>query len=103
MRKIILPRGGGKTDRLIRASASTGCYIVCQSQDEAHVIQSRAMELELSIPLPISFDEFIRQEYYGFRMKGFLIDNLDLLIQKIAGRVPVIAVTLTNDSLTVLE
>jgi hypothetical protein len=94
MEKIILERGKGKTAELIKKSAESGHYIVCSSIDEASRISAQARSMGLDIPLPISYREFIAREYSSTNIKGFLIDNADLLIQVIS-RVPVTAITMT--------
>lgn len=97
MKKIILPRGKGKTTELIKISAETGCYIVCRSPSEASRIQLTATQIGLRIPFPITYEEFITGQYFGKGIKGFLIDDLDKLINEISAVVPVYAVTMTDE------
>lgn len=94
MEKIILNRGCGKTTELIKKSANTGDYIVCRSISEASEIRDHAFVLGLKIPLPITYDEFINKRYRGKNISGFLIDNIEDLLQYISNRVPVKAITL---------
>lgn len=86
MKKIILERGKGKTTELIKISSETGDYIVCASIDEAAYIQSMANELGLRIPLPITYNEFLKG-YYGRQISGFLIDNVERLLYSISDKV----------------
>jgi len=95
MEKIILGRGQGKTTELIKRSAESGHYIVCSSIDEASRISAEARSMGLHIPLPISYREFIDREYSSRNIKGFLIDNVDLLI-KVISPVPITAMTITQ-------
>jgi hypothetical protein len=95
MRIIVLPRGTGKTSILIRESARTGFYIVCLSQDECSRIQREAMELNLKIPFPITHQEFIKGSYNAQGVKGLLIDNADILLERMA-KAPIHTITLSN-------
>ena len=92
MRMIYRPRGEGKTTELIKISAEKQQYIVCINQMECSRIFSQARLMGLDIPFPITFDEFIKREYYGKGIKGFLIDNADQLLQYMSS-VPVEAIT----------
>jgi hypothetical protein len=94
MEKIILGRGEGKTDCLIRLSAENHNYIVCATMQEAGRIQQRANELGLDIVLPITYREFVERDYNGRGVKGFLIDNIEHLAQSMTV-VPVNAITLS--------
>jgi len=93
---IYLERGKGKTRKLIEKSARTGFYIVCPSLKECSRIFGEAQDLKFNIPFPISFDEFIHVQYHPPGIKGFLIDNADMLLDRMS-RVPIGAITLTKD------
>lgn len=94
MKKIIASRSSGKTTELIRISSITKNYIVCQSIHDATRIQLYAKELGYDIPLPLSYDEFINKKYNGNGITGFLIDNVDMLLKRMSGNVPINAITL---------
>jgi len=94
MKVISRPRGMGKTTELIKMSAKENQYIVCSTYNDCTRVFRQAQSLGLDIPFPITFDEFIRREYYGKGIKGFLIDNADLLLQHMSS-VPIEAVTIT--------
>ena len=96
MEIIYKERGKGKTTDLIKLSAEKGYYIVCKGRDESQRIASQAIEMGLSIPLPITFNEFLCSDY-GYCVKGFLIDNADILLSHL-GRGRVKAATLTKPS-----
>ena len=88
-----MQRGYGKTTKLIKKSAKSGDYIVCNKLDEANRIQYEAKQMGLDIPLPITYAEFIEKRYHGRNISGFLIDNLELFLQYLSN-VPVNAVTM---------
>ncbi len=96
MIKIHKTKGEDKTLELIKLSHQTYNYIVCYNKQEAYRIQQEAKELNYSIPFPITYDEFIKKEYHGKNIQGFLIDNADELLQYMS-RIEVKAVSLTVD------
>jgi hypothetical protein len=95
METLIISRGKGKTTELIKKSAETGNYIVCHSLDEANRIQSKAQDMGLKIPLPITYDEFLKKRYYGKGIGGFLIDNADMFLQSLSN-VPINSITVSS-------
>lgn len=98
MQTILLPRRVGKTTELVRMSAETSAYIVVQSKAAAAHAFAIAKHLGLDIPYPITHAEFIAEEYYGKGITGFLIDDADALLQKLARCVPILAASITNNS-----
>jgi hypothetical protein len=94
MKKVLLPRCGGKTTELIKESAQTGCYIVCANKKEACRISSIAKETGFNILFPLTFNEFIKKMYYGKNIKGFLIDNADILLQSLT-EIPIVSITMS--------
>ena len=99
MKVILKARNAGKTIELIKLSAKNGGYIICRSMEEASGIQKTAIKMGLSIPFPISWDEFIKKRYYAKGIKSFLIDNADDLLQELCKNIKLEAITLNgNDS-----
>ncbi len=96
MEKIIMVKGAGKTRELLKRSSENGFYIVCSSKNEAEKISRIAQERGLKIPFPITHDEFKAQRFCGRGIKGFLIDNADMLLQSMGGGVEVGAITMTG-------
>ena len=95
MRTLIIPKGKGKTTRLIKKSAVTGDYIVCFDYDEAVRIQMEAQKMGLKIPLPITFKDFLEKRYYGNNIPGFLIDNIDIILESLS-YVPIDSITVSS-------
>jgi len=93
MKKIIAQAGIGKTFQLIKESHATGFHIVCINQKEAIRVHSEAKQFSFNIPLPLTFHEFINKDYQAREIKGFLIDNADMLIQELSS-VPIGCITL---------
>ncbi len=97
MRLIIRPRRCGKTTTLIKLCAKNGGYIVCHSKEESIRIFQQANDMKRKIPLPISYDEFYRKQYYGRGVGKFHIDNAEMLLQYISD-VPIESITMTKPS-----
>lgn len=95
MKTIIGKTGTGKTKALIEESAKTRAYIVCPSLGRANDIQKFARELGLDIPLPITYGEFIGRDYSPSGISGFLIDDVEMLLQRIS-MVNVMAISMTD-------
>jgi len=95
MKIIIKPRGMGKTTELIKQSSKEWKYIVCHSHKEATRIQEQARRINVEIPLPITYQEFLEKQYYGKGIKGFIIDNADMLLQSLSP-VKIDIITLTD-------
>lgn len=95
MKIIIGKTGTGKTKALIEESAKTRTYIVCASMKRAGEIQAFARELGLYIPLPITYGEFIGRDYSPSGISGFLIDDVEMLLQRIS-MVNVTAISMTD-------
>lgn len=98
MRKIIASQGMGKTTELIKSSAENGYYIVCHQKHECQRISKQAERMGLNIPFPITFSEFVDKDYHSPGIKGFLIDNVDMLIEYIS-LVPVAAITMRSEGI----
>ena len=94
---IVRDRQAGKTTDLIRLAAENFAYIVCPNQRQATQIARQAKGMGLDIPFPLTADEFVRGEFYGRGIRGFLFDNLDQIMQQMAHGVPVIAASWTAE------
>lgn len=94
MKVIIGPRATGKTTKLIEIAAEGFYYIVCRTKEHSGLIFQEAKRMELDIPFPITFDEFRNGRFHGKGIRGFVIDDAEVLLQYLAGSVPVKAVSL---------
>jgi hypothetical protein len=95
MRIVIKPKRGGKTDEAIRLSAEKWFLIVCDN-DGVQRVSDRAIELGLEIPYPITYSEFIAHSFYGAGLKGFILDNIEMLLLYLAKGVPIGMISLTG-------
>jgi hypothetical protein len=80
MKIIAMERQQGKTTELVKMSAQSGDYIVTKDHSTARYTVEIARKLGLNIPFPLTFDEFIRREWNGRFVNGFLIDDAELLL-----------------------
>lgn len=100
MKKIIMPRGSGKTTKLIQMSAETGKTIVCANQLAVSNILFMAKALKLEIQHPITIHDIINHTKMSGHNKykeGVLIDEADLCLQHIS-LVPISAITLSEEN-----
>ena len=95
MKVVIGGKGSGKTTVLIELSTRTGYYIVCR-RAMIDTIMNMAREIDVQIPVPLSYSEFVDRQYYPLGVKGLLIDDADALLEYIS-TVPVQAISVTSD------
>lgn len=94
---IIRGRQGGKTTEMIRLAAEHQSYIVCPDRIRARQIWERAKDMGLTIPFPLTADEWQKHAYHPPGVRGLLFDDLDQIIQKMSGTVPVLAASWAAD------
>lgn len=95
MKIILSPRQFGKTTRILIKANNYNGYIVCHNHDEIKRISRQAKKMKLKINFPMTFDEFIKKQYYGKGVKKFHIDNAEILLQMLT-EVPIETITLTG-------
>lgn len=98
MKVIHKPRQAGKTTELIKLASQEGGYIVCHSRDEACRISKTAEESGKQILFPITYDEYLNGSFCGKNIKAFYIDNVELLLSRIARGVPVKAISINKEN-----
>ena len=54
------------------------------------------MRMEKNIPLPITYDEYLKGNFYGKNIESFLKDNVDMFITYLSKGVPVEAITINT-------
>lgn len=73
MKILNMPRGTGKTTKLIYASEVTGYPILCANLTAVDNIKKMAKEMECDIPEPMTITDFKRHFY---RDENVLIDEV---------------------------
>lgn len=96
---IVDGRQTGRTTKLIKLCAEAEAngevsYIVCLSHTEAYRIAQQAKSMGLSMGFPITYDEFIRSAGHRSFIKNFYMDNVEFLLQMLAGPTKVAGITL---------
>lgn len=98
MKVIHKERGTGKTAELIEIASREGGYIVCHCHDEAYRISKVAEESGKPILFPLTYDEYLSGAFYSKNIKAFYIDNVELLLARIARGVPVKAISINKEN-----
>ena len=96
MKVISSGRQTGKTTELVRMAAERGGYIVCHSQRECQRVFRWAIDYGIQIRMPITYDEFLNGRFFGPGCKEFYVDNVDMLLRRLARGVPVVACAISN-------
>lgn len=83
MKIFNLPRGTGKTKRMLYASEYHNAPILCANATSKKHIIDMAHWLEVNIPEPITLQDMAnhKNKYQGCR--GILIDEMDYVLQSI--------------------
>jgi len=97
MRILYSKRGTGKTREAISIASKTSSHIVCEGKKRASEVFSMAKEMGMDIPFPLTYDEFVEGRFYGMSVKSFVIEDVDLLIQRFARGIPVKLITITRE------
>lgn len=96
MRLILGQKGDGKTKECLLMSAQTGYYIVCADRHTASALAQWALDLNLKMPFPITFEDLRQGRFYSKGIKGFIIDNADQLLEDLCKGTYLHAVTMTS-------
>lgn len=99
MKKIILPRGKGKTTELIKLSADTQKYILVADRNRVREIQHMAEKMGLDIPYPVTVEEYHRNHFQGsfIRKQGLLIDDVEDVLKRFLNGIEIVAMTITDE------
>ena len=103
MKIINLPRGHGKTTRLLYASEFNDTPILCANQTSKQHLLDRAKELGLKIPEPITTSEVVMCPISkpNIRDKDILIDEVPMVLSSLLSCLgmngDVKAITLTDE------
>lgn len=98
MQVIHLPKGAGKTRRILEIAIKEDAYIVCSRCDRKHIH-------DMALSMGISPDKLRFMAYEEFansravRLSNVVIDNVDVLLRKIARGMNVLAISVNLDDL----
>lgn len=105
MKFLIKERGIGKTTGLLFTSEATGCTIIVDNKKQVEILKSKANELGITIPEPMTSDTFRGDgRSHCLSVKGILIDEADNIIEKALidyfNGANIVAVTMTPNNLS---
>lgn len=83
MKIINLPRGQGKTIRLLYASEFNDVPILCATHISKQYLLEMARKLRLNIPEPIVVSDFFANKIRGKRIDEILVDDAEIVLQQI--------------------
>ena len=93
-------RGSGKTISLLEYSSITRTPIVVYSEEQCTQLKNFAKSLCIDIPEPVSFHSYPNKSKGNDNFRnGVLIENVDLLLKSIFGKVN--AVTVDSSSIKI--
>ncbi len=98
MKIIYKGRAQGKTTELIKLVAAENLYMIVKSRVEAERVSELARTMNLRINFPLTFEEFIMGSFQSRGIKGFAIDNgemlITLLVKSMSRGVPIQAINI---------
>ena len=97
MKFIIKPECKGKTTDLIKIAYDNNAYMIVPTKNHATQVFHYARKIGYDILFPISVEEILKKQYFGKRIKAFVIDDIERFIKEIIPVVPVIAVAGTQE------
>jgi hypothetical protein len=95
MNKIILPRGSGKTTKLIDISEKTGTYILVANMNRQRQVANMAREQSKKIPFPVTLEDFLRTRFRGSFINHILIDDAEDVLAHLFGHIQIDALTIS--------
>lgn len=87
MRNLILPRGAGKTTRLLAVSEFRNAPIICDNETRKRFILDLARQYGYCIPVPVTSAELLSGKLYGnHTYREYLVDeSQDVLSSLVSG------------------
>ncbi len=89
------PRGAGKTTLLAKYAKDNDFYLVVAGRVEEGRIRHLLKE---NAPKMLTFEEFLHRRYHSPGIKGFVIDNVDLLLQEMSPSIQIFGISLSKES-----
>lgn len=83
MKVFNLPRGSGKSTRLLYASEFTGAPILCKDRESKEMLIDKAKQLGINIPEPICVHELMHETDKILNVKDLLVDEVIIVLQEI--------------------
>lgn len=101
---IISKRQKGKTKELIKkCSADNYSLIVCPNPHMCRRTFEMALDMGKSIPMPITFKEFINRQWCGAHIDKFYFDELQMSLELAAMGVSIDTVVIDTTYIDVMD
>lgn len=81
MRLFNLPRGKGKTMRILYASEYHNAPILCATEESKKYIIDTARWLDISIPEPVTVCDIGNHKLQGKGFNSVMVDDMDRVLQ----------------------
>lgn len=91
-----MPRGAGKTTKLIQMSHDTWTYILVANPKRQGVVAKMARDLKIDIPYPVTVDDYLRCKFQGSYIRKILIDDADDILKAFFPNIEITAITMTE-------
>ena len=87
---IVADRQTGKTRHLItKCSQDEYSLIVCPTSAMCNYTFEEARKMHLKIPMPITFDDFVKGKFDSCKVEKFYFDELQISLSSMANGVPI--------------
>ena len=98
MKVICRTRQMGKTTDLLQDAVDEGWIFVCHNIQEKERLERICREANQIPPTIWTYDHMLHAAWHGRReLKGLVIDNVDMLLQQLAGSVEVKAIAINQE------
>jgi len=94
---ICSPRASGKTTKLLKIAQENRSYIVCRDRNEVSRLWGMILEREIDLPMPITMDELITGQFHPAGVKSIVVDNAEVVIEKLARGAQVKAISINKE------
>lgn len=104
MKNLVLAKGRcvGKTSDLIQKCAGDNySLIVCPTRRMCLAVREWAKEMNLDIPMPITFKEFLNGQFCGKHIDKFYFDELQMSLDIFARGVPIDTVVIDASNVNI--
>lgn len=93
MELIVGTKQSGKSSKLIKYAHKNDLQIVCQDKRACENMEALANKLNMKIRYPLTYGDLLAQNYYGYNLRGLVIDNAEKLLQALSPNLNIFAVT----------
>lgn len=78
-----VPRGSGKTTKLIHLSECLNAPILCATQKHRSIILSDSRKMNVKIPKPITVRDLVNGKLRGTNHSAVLVDEMPMIFERL--------------------